>query len=349
MEKGHILLTRDAFREGTFKRDNHKCVFCDNEAQDAHHILERRLWSDGGYYLDNGASVCAEHHIKCETTEISVEDVRLACGITKPIIPPHLYDDQVYDKWGNPVMPNGTRLHGELFFDASVQKILAQGGVLDSFTHYVKYQRTYHFPWSPTPSSDDRVLTYEDIKRNFEGKRVIVTKKMDGENTTMYPDYIHARSVDSRNHPSRNWVKNFWAGISGDIPDGWRICGENLFAEHSIKYDELESYFYGFSIWNEKNTCLDWDLMLEYFELMGIVHVPVLYDGIYDEKAIRNLEKVLDFSKDEGYVMRLAGSFSYGEFRNSVAKFVRAKHVQTTKHWMHGQPIVKNGLKSDLN
>jgi hypothetical protein len=341
------LLTRDDFREGVFKRDKYKCVFCDQPAQDAHHILERRLWTNGGYFLDNGASVCGEHHIKCETTEISVEDVRLACGITQAVIPEHLYDDQVYDKWGNPVMPNGTRLQGELFFDESVQKILGQGGVLGLFTHYVKYQRTYHLPWSPTPSSDDRVLSQAQMMQNFDGKRVIVTKKMDGENTTMYPDYIHARSVDSRNHPSRNWVKNFWAQISGDIPEGWRVCGENLFAEHSIKYDDLESYFYGFSIWNERNFCLDWDLTLEYFELMGIKPVEVIYDAVFNEQDIRQLVKKLNSEHDEGYVLRTADGFSYGDFRHSMAKFVRPNHVQTVKHWMHGQPIVKNGLKGE--
>lgn len=64
------LLTRDAFREGVFARDGNCCVFCGRPAVDAHHILERRLWPDGGYYLNNGASVCAEHHMLCETTEI---------------------------------------------------------------------------------------------------------------------------------------------------------------------------------------------------------------------------------------------------------------------------------------
>ena len=77
------LLTRDQFREGVFARDHHKCVFCDKPAVDAHHIMERRLWPDSGYYLNNGASVCAEHHMKCESTEISLEQVRDACGITK--------------------------------------------------------------------------------------------------------------------------------------------------------------------------------------------------------------------------------------------------------------------------
>ena len=52
------LLSRDDFRELTFQRDGHRCVLCGAPAQDAHHIIERRLFPDGGYYLGNGASVC---------------------------------------------------------------------------------------------------------------------------------------------------------------------------------------------------------------------------------------------------------------------------------------------------
>ena len=242
-------------------------------------------------------------------------------------------------------MPNGTRLKGELFFDESVQKILAQGGVLDLFVPYVKYQRTFHLPWSPTPSKDDKQLSLIECRKNFEGRRVVATVKMDGENTTMYSDYIHARSVDSRNHPSRNWVKNFWAQLSGDIPEGWRICGENLFAEHSISYDSLKSFFYGFQIWNERNHCLDWETTKEWFEILGIARVDILYDGAYDERHLMKLHEMLDLNRDEGYVLRVADEFSYGDFRNCVAKWVRPDHIQTTKHWMHGQPIVPNSLK----
>ena len=55
------LLSRAEFRDSVFKRDKNKCVFCDKAAIDAHHIIERKLWNDGGYYLNNGASVCEEH------------------------------------------------------------------------------------------------------------------------------------------------------------------------------------------------------------------------------------------------------------------------------------------------
>ena len=84
------LLSRNEFRSSVFSRDGYKCVFCDSEAKDAHHILERRLFPDGGYYLNNGASVCEEHHIDCENTSITVEALRIACGITSPVIPPSL-------------------------------------------------------------------------------------------------------------------------------------------------------------------------------------------------------------------------------------------------------------------
>lgn len=340
------LLTRDQFREAVFARDNHTCVFCDKPAVDAHHIIERRLWEDGGYYLDNGASVCEDHHIQCEMTLLTVEQVRDACGIKKAILPEHMYDDQQYDKWGNIVLDSTRRVKGELFQDPSVQKVLGKAGVLEQFIPYVKYPRTYHLPWSPGMNDDDRM--HKDVSA-FEGKIVVVTEKMDGENTTMYSDYIHARSIDSRSHVSRNRVKAFHAQICGDIPAGWRICAENLFAKHSILYKNLASYVYGFSIWDETNRILTWKDSLEWFALFGMAHVPVLYHGVYDRDKIQ--AAYLEAAKDhetEGYVIRVDEPFRFSEFRKYVGKYVRKDHVQTSRHWMHGQPIVPNILASDL-
>lgn len=346
------LLSRDDFREGVFARDKYKCVICrrlgrDDDAQDAHHILERRLWPDGGYYLENGASVCGEHHIECERTTISVEEVRAAAGITKIWVPPHLYPDHIYDKWGNPILEDGRRAKGELFFDESVQKVLGEGGVLDFFTPYVKYERTFHLPWSPGLHSDDKAL--KDCSQ-FEFKEVVITLKMDGENTTCYSDgHIHARSIDSRGGEDRAWIKKFLTeNVCFNLPEGWRVCGENLWAEHSIHYDDLKSYFLGFSIWNERNECLPWKETLEWFELLGITPVPVLWEGIWITKHMSSLHVDLgmDFTKDEGYVVRLTDGFKYGDFRKSVAKFVREGHVQTTKHWRAGRSFTPNGLEN---
>lgn len=341
------ILTRPQFREGVLERDNHTCVFCDSPAVDAHHILERRLFSGaqaGGYFLSNGASVCATHHLQCEMTTISVEDVREACGITKWTIPDHLYDDHVYDKWGNVILPNGQRMMGELFLDESVQKILHKGGVLTEFTEYVKQQRTFHVPYSPGVHDDDKALK---TMESYEGEEVVVTIKMDGENTAMYPRYIHARSIDGRSHPSRDWVKQFHSTIAHNIPEGFRIYGENVYAQHSIVYDDLDTYFYGFNVW-DRLTCLSWDETLEYFELLGIQPVEVIYRGVYNEHAIKSEIAKLDLTRVEGVVIRKARSFQYGEFRNSVCKWVRTGHVQTNKHWMYGQRVTPNGLKARI-
>lgn len=170
------LLARDEFREGVFARDKHLCVICGLPAADAHHILERRLFTDGGYYLDNGASLCPKHHLLAESTELSCDEIRTKAGITKIIIPEHLYDDLNYDKWGNIILPTGERLRGELFDDLSVQKVIQP--VLGDFSKYMKYPRTYHVPWS-VMGKDDRQLKDDSC---FDGQEVIGTVKMDGEN-----------------------------------------------------------------------------------------------------------------------------------------------------------------------
>lgn len=341
------LLTRDQFREQVFARDNSVCVFCDKPAKDAHHIIERRLWNDGGYYLENGASVCEEHHLQCEMTTITVEQVREACGITKIVVPDHMYDDTIYDKWGNVVLDDGRRLRGELFNDESVQKILGQGGVLDQFVKYVKYPRTMHLPWSPGVHDDDRVMPDTSA---FEGRTVIVMEKLDGENTTMYSDYIHARSITSGSHPSRNWIKSFHGMICGNIPNDWRINAENLYAKHSILYKHLDTYCYGFAIWDENNVILDWKTTLEWFELIGITPCPHFYWGVYDKKAIQQAyeQKVANNHEAEGYVIRVDERFHFSEFKRKVGKYVRKGHVQTTKHWMYGQRVEPNQLTDGI-
>ncbi len=325
------LLSRDDFRNSIFERDNGKCVICGNKGQDAHHIIERKLWNDEGYYLDNGALLCGIHHWEAEKTTLSCEEIREKSGIKKIILPGHLYSDNAYDKWGNIILPNGTRIKGELFNDGSVQKILDIGGALPLFSKYIKYPRTMHLPWSPGMSDDDRIIQDLDF---FKGKEIVVTEKMDGENTTMYNDYIHARSLDSKNHPSRNMIKSIWAKMAHEIPENWRVCAENLYAKHSIKYTNLKSYLLVFSIWDANNVCLPWDDTKEYAGILGLSTVNVLYEGVYDEKYLKELPQKLNLINQEGYVIRLKESFHYGNFRKCCAKYVRKNHVHTHGFWM---------------
>jgi hypothetical protein len=360
------LLTREQFRIAVFERDEYRCVRCgrtkDESSLDAHHIMERRLFPDGGYYLENGATLCDREenkinigcHYLAEATLLAVEDIRRLAGIKNIILPPHLYPDQIYDKWGNPILENGKRMKGELFHDESVFKVMAWAVAQGLFTDYVKYPRTYHLPWSPGITKDDRVMEYAKnpwvdykLALPLERMAVVVTEKMDGENTTMYRDFIHARSIDGRNHESRNWVKNLHARIKHEIPDGWRICGENLYAKHSIFYPDLPSYFIVFSIWDNKNVCLSWDDTKAYAEMLRLPVVRELYVGLFTEERIRTLMLPGKEPDDiEGYVVRSAASFPYSQFRYRVAKYVRQNHVQTHGKWTR-MKIEPNGLALD--
>ena len=206
-------------------------------------------------------------------------------------------------------------------------------------SYLVKYPKTMHLPWSPGITKDDKVL--DDVS-HLEGMDVVISEKLDGENFSGYPDgYTHARSLDSRAHPSRDWIKKFWSSRHYRLDIDLRLCGENLFARHSIPYDELPSYFMGFSIWRSE-YCLPWDETISIFTKLDIIPVPVVYRGPFNEKMIRKLSIR---ENQEGYVVRLASGFYMEEFKSSVAKYVRPNHVQTDEHWMNSE-IIKNGLRS---
>ncbi|MFI9551084.1 RNA ligase family protein [Nonomuraea endophytica] len=201
----------------------------------------------------------------------------------------------------------------------------------------VHYPRTPHLPWSPGVTSDD--VRAGELS-GLRGREVVVTEKLDGENTTLYPDGLHARSLDSAHHPSRAWVKGLQGRIGGRIPAGLRVCGENVYARHSIAYEELESWFYGFSVWDGER-CLGWDRTVSFLRELGIPVPPVLWRGVFDERALRGLR--LDPERQEGYVVRAADGFVMADFAGRVAKWVRRNHVRTDTHWMHA-PVVPNGL-----
>jgi len=330
------LLTREQFKSEVFKRDEFKCVICKKEAIDAHHIIDRSLWDNQGYYLNNGVSLCATHHLDAEKTLISCEELRTAANIQNICYPEHFYIDEKYDHWGNIVLSSGMRTKGELFFYENVQKILKEANLLNIFLKYIKYPRTYHLPDSPNLGSDDKKHPNIDF---FKDKHVTASIKMDGECTTMYDDYIHARSLSSTHHESRSWIKAFHNQIKQDIFPNYRICGENLYAKHSIHYLNLLNYFYVFSIWDNQN-CLPVEETLEHCELLNLVHVPIFYQGIWDREKIHQAFLSYDTPDlKEGYVIRLAEGFNYNAFRKCTAKWVRKDHVETDEHWMSKKVI----------
>jgi ATP-dependent RNA circularization protein (DNA/RNA ligase family) len=209
----------------------------------------------------------------------------------------------------------------------------------------VKYPKTFHLPWSPGLQNDDRLIPSLSHLESLTD--VVVSEKLDGENTSIYKNKCHARSIDSKNHPSRNWLKSFITKFQWQMPEYMRICGENVYAKHSIYYDKLTTYFYVFAIFIKIETsdiCLSWDETLDICKKYGLETVPVLYRGQYDEKKIKSLYigKSVFGEEQEGYVIRNSAKFITDDFGQNVAKYVRKDHIQTDEHW--AQNWIKNEL-----
>jgi hypothetical protein len=209
--------------------------------------------------------------------------------------------------------------------------------------HYVKYPRTRHLPWSLGRGRDDLVL--DSVSRFESLEKTVVTEKLDGENTTLYRDGFHARSLDSKSHPARDWLKAYHAAFAYRIPESTRICGENMFAEHSISYTQLTTFFYVFAVYRGE-LCLDWEETVAFCRELNIETVPVLYEGPWDETKVRACWKGESVygPEQEGYVVRNKSAFLLSEFGVNVAKFVREGHVGSEIHWMNA-PVRPNRLK----
>ena len=199
---------------------------------------------------------------------------------------------------------------------------------------YEKHPRISHVPWSKFSDKDDLFGDVNALK-NVE---VVVLEKRDGENTTLYRDYHHARSINSGYHLSRSKIAQLHGNISHQIPENIRICGENLSAKHTIQYHALRSIFEVFSMWQD-DICLSWDETLKLAKQLNLSTVPEFYRGVYDEKLIRNIDtdKIIG-DKCEGYVIRPTNSFSRQDFQSLVMK-CRNIVIDANIHWMHSKII----------
>jgi len=217
----------------------------------------------------------------------------------------------------------------------------------------MKYPRTYHLPFSPGATSDDKRLA-DGWFEYYRGKEVVFTEKLDGENTHMTAYDVFARSDSA---PTRSpWSRNLW-----DPADGlyWKIkpyigpnetvYGENLYGVHSIEYDILDNYWHMFAV-NDCNVWYAWDDVRDFSCMLGVPHVPALHYCTlkYEEQVKEIIDELMSrssfygFCGKEGIVMRVVDSFPITEFSHYVCKWVRPNHVQTDEHW------TKNWKKAKL-
>lgn len=209
----------------------------------------------------------------------------------------------------------------------------------------MKYPRTYHLPYSPGATNDDKKLQ-DNWFDYFNGKEIVITEKLDGENTAFTSQDVYARSHSA---PTRSpWSRNLWDTYNGLywkikplLQDNEIIFGENLYGEHSIKYNKLPSYWFMFAQYDENSKCwASWDSVKYWAEMLETPTVPELWRGrIETEKQLEDLvtrlanQPSLFGESKEGVVIRITDAFSEKEFSHNVCKWVRPNHIQTDEHW----------------
>lgn len=216
-----------------------------------------------------------------------------------------------------------------------------------------KYPRTYHLPWSPGATKDDKKLK-DNWFKYYMGKEIVITEKLDGENTCMnhYDVFARSHGAPTRSAWSRNmWDKNgTWQKCYRFIGEHEWVYGENLYGEHSIHYDKLKEYFHIFAVRNDDMYLwYSWDDVETIASLLELPTVPVLWRGTIN--SMSELKTLVDnyvsqpsvYGKTrEGVVIRIADEFPIDEFSNNVCKWVRSNHVTTDEHW------TKNWKKAEL-
>ncbi|WP_446470660.1 RNA ligase family protein [Xenorhabdus stockiae] len=210
-----------------------------------------------------------------------------------------------------------------------------------------KYGRTFHYPFSPGTTSDDRIN--HDWWRDIHNiTHLIHTEKLDGENNCLNQHGVFARSHAAPTQSAwTQQIRQRWQLMKGDLGN-IEIFGENLYAIHSIEYRHLEEYFFVFAV-RMKDMWLSWEEVKFYADLFDLPTIPeIVIPETRNESAF--IDNIIQTAKQESYfsswdtktkqpcsmegiVSRNAGEYSVTDFSHNVFKYVRKNHVKTDIHW----------------
>jgi len=211
-----------------------------------------------------------------------------------------------------------------------------------------KYGRTWHYPFSPGTTSDDRIQ-YEYWQSLQRIPVLIHTEKLDGENNCLSRYGVFARShAAPTTSPWTATIRQYWQSIRNDLGN-LEIFLENLYAVHSIEYRRLDHHFYVFGI-REGDRWLSWEETRFYAAMLDLPVVPevkritppatrteferellslVNGPGAFDPHDVHTGKP----ATMEGVVSRNADGYAVSDFAANVFKYVRKGHVKTDQHW----------------
>ncbi|MFC4440096.1 MULTISPECIES: RNA ligase family protein [Natrialbaceae] len=301
---------RKYFRQAVFSETNNTCLvpWCDSEADDAHQIIERPLWTDGGYIPPNGAAVCNNHHQYAETNDIPPQAFWLWKAILKSDICPSEFSD-----WDQ------LSINHSLPEQIGSKDVNKWGDAFDTppwkeHRDRIKYPSSRHL--LPLYWYDDESVAQERIEHDdtglesiedFIGIPLVVTEKTGGSNCMVVNDVNNPVRARNGKQPLETMKPLYGDGglyweqqVNQKLPDRFQVFGEWLHAKHSIHYgcdcespcedvgpslseltgvDDERAYFQVFGVYDKQMYMwLSWPMTQKVADdVLGFPTSPVIY------------------------------------------------------------------------
>ncbi len=362
---------RQKFRDEVFSRDNNNCIvpWCNRNADDAHHIIERKLWENGGYIPENGASVCNHHHRYAEENHIPPQAFYMwaGIGIDEIKLPKRIRTKDI-NKWGDEFETPPWKEH----------------------RNRIKYQSSRHL--LPLYWNDEKTVAKKRIEDDdtelesiddFVGVPLVITHKMDGSNCMIVNDVDNPVRARNGSSPIETMKKLYGEGglywqqkVNQKLPNRLQVFGEWVYAKHSIHYgcnckqtcedigpslseltgiNDDRAYFQIFGVYDKIfDIWLSWPETKKVAKTLGFPTTPIIYcendkDEATFDKPSEAINTLIKYARDvinnggEGIVVRSKYPYHYGQFSRRLGKYVRENHVKTDKHWSKNR-IIENKI-----
>jgi hypothetical protein len=257
----------------------------------------------------------------------------------------------------------------------------------------IKYPRTLHIEGSNLQKGDEdlKQISFEILK----GKELVVEEKVDGSNTAISFDLSGNILLQSRGHflegkgdkkhfdPFKRFAHSIKERLWPILGSRFILYGEWLFAKHTIYYNNLNSFFQEFDIYDRENeiflsTPMRHEMLLptrpylesvrviktgsfsSLEELLSLLGKSAFTDNDYStclqdlKKACKEAKAREDIELPQTDISGRMEGLYIKEERNGIVegryKWVRHQFTQTAlnsgSHW-DNRPLVKNKLKDN--
>lgn len=219
-----------------------------------------------------------------------------------------------------------------------------------------KYEKTYRIPISQVKVKGKHYLSHKEVSALLRGN-VVVEEKLDGANTGVvrhkkgFTLQKRGSLVGPSEHAQFNyfhsWANRYKYDQLMEIPVGYIVYTELLYAVHYIHYDALPDYVIVIDVWNGRKY-LNRKEKDRFCEKHGLVPTPLVTEGHFNKDELFGLIPPVSAygNQIEGIMIKKYHRKNklYMKGKLVLPDFVKALHG--LQHWSR-KPLERNKVKKE--